>query len=131
MPVNPVKRRWTTERWEQHLGEQIRRARLAENWSQSELARRANVGRSAVSSIELGEGSTLSTFVRIVRALGRHDWLDELAPDPGLSPIALLEAQRRGAPRRRASSPRADPARADSPGGEDPAAGHPESTGGR
>lgn len=103
MITNPVKRRWSTEQWEKHLGEQIRRARLTENCSQAELARRANVSRGSVSSIELGEGSSLSTFVRIVRALGKHDWLDELAPDPGLSPIALLEAQRRAAPRQRAS----------------------------
>jgi len=104
---NLGKRRWTTEQWESHLGEQIRRARLQENWSQTELSQRANVSRGSVSSIELGEGSSLSTFIRIVRALGRHEWLDQLSPDPGMSPIAMLEAQKRSAPRKRASKPRA------------------------
>lgn len=106
MNRNLGKRRWDTERWLDHLGEQIRRAPLAENWSQAELAKRANVSRGSVSAIELGEGSSLSTLVRIVRALDRHDWLDDLAPDPGLSPIAMPEAQRRAAPRQRASGSR-------------------------
>lgn len=96
-------RNWTTERWEKHLGEQIQRARLAENWTQSELARRANVNRNSVGSLERGEGSSLTTLVRVVRALGLHEWLDGLAPDPGLSPLALLRAQRHATPRRRAS----------------------------
>lgn len=106
MTRNLGKRRWSTEQWEHHLGEQVRRARLAENWSQSELAKQANVSRGSVSSLELGEGSSLSTLVRVVRALGRHEWLDELSPDPGVSPIAMLEAQRRAAPRQRASRAR-------------------------
>ncbi len=95
MPNNLVKRRWATERWEAHIGEQLRRARRDEGWSQAELARRANVNRNSVSALERGEGSSLSTLIRVVRALGRGDWLDELAPDPGPSPMALLREQQR------------------------------------
>lgn len=93
MPNNLVKRRWTTERWEAHIGEQLRRARRAEQWSQSELARRANINRNSVSALERGEGSSLATLIRVVRALGRSEWLDELAPDPGPSPMSLLREQ--------------------------------------
>lgn len=95
MPTNLVTRRWPTERWEAHLGEQVRRARGLESWTQAELARRANVNRNSVSALERGEGSSLATLIRVVRALGRSDWLDELAPDPGPSPMALLRAQQR------------------------------------
>lgn len=100
-------RSWSTEQWEAHLGEQVRRARLAENWPQTELARRANVSRGSIVSLEAGEGSSLRTLIRVVRALGRHDWLDELSPDPGESPIAMFEALQRNAPRQRATGRRA------------------------
>lgn len=84
-----------TERWEEHLGEQVRRARQGEGLSQADLARKANVNRNSISSLERGEGSSLATLIRVVRALGRADWLDELAPDPGPSPLALLREQQR------------------------------------
>ncbi|GAA1632627.1 helix-turn-helix transcriptional regulator [Leucobacter chromiireducens] len=96
MPEKLVTRRWTTERWEAHLGAQVRRARGQEQWTQAELAARANVNRNSVSALERGEGSSLATLIRVVRALGRSEWLDELAPDPGPSPMALLRAQQRG-----------------------------------
>ncbi len=93
MTKNIGRRRWPTERWEAHLGEQVRRARQNEELSQADLARRANVNRNSVSSLERGEGSTLATLIRVARALGRADWLDEFAPDPGPSPLALLREQ--------------------------------------
>ncbi|SJN13192.1 hypothetical protein FM113_17090 [Leucobacter sp. 7(1)] len=80
----------------------MRRARSLEQWTQAELAQRANVNRNSVSALERGEGSSLATLIRVVRALGRSDWLDELAPDPGPSPMALLRAQQRSG----ASAPR-------------------------
>ena len=93
MPNKLVTRRWTTERWEVHIGEQVRRARSEEAWTQAELARRANVNRNSVSTLERGDGSSLATLIRVVRALGRTDWLDALAPDLGPSPMALLKEQ--------------------------------------
>lgn len=93
MTRNLGNRRWATARWEEHLGEQVRRARQREGLSQADLARKANVNRNSVSSLERGEGSSLATLIKVVRALGRADWLDELAPDQGPSPLALLREQ--------------------------------------
>lgn len=87
------KRRWATERWEAHIGEQLRRARQQEGLSQADLARKANINRNSISSLERGEGSSLSTLIKVVRALDRAEWLDALAPDPGPSPLALLREQ--------------------------------------
>lgn len=91
----------TTDDWERDLGSQVRRARLALDLSQEELARQANVSLGAVKAIERGDGSTLKTLVRIVRALGRQSWLEELAPEPQIGPFDLLQLREgRKAPRR-------------------------------
>lgn len=108
MTNNLGNRRWTTERWEAHLGEQVRRARQSEQLSQADLARRANVNRNSVSSLERGEGSTIATLIRVARALGRADWLDEFAPDPGPSPLALLREQQEQTVQRVRSKPAED-----------------------
>jgi transcriptional regulator with XRE-family HTH domain len=101
---------YTTEEWERRLGADARRLRLAQGVTQVELAQRANVSVSALKYLEWGRGSTLTTLIRVARALGRTSWLDALAPEePSVSPMALLrEGQRRAASApRRARAPRA------------------------
>lgn len=99
--------RWSTEQWEAHLGEQIRRARLERDLTQAQLARQANLGLSSIKNLEAGNGSTLRSFIRAIRALDLEDWLNQLNPDPGISPMALLRAQQASAPPQRASGRRA------------------------
>lgn len=100
MPTISGKRRWSTERWEQHLGEQVRRARLSLQLSQADLAKLANLNRNSISALERGEGSSLSTLIRVARSLEREEWLDGFAPDPGPSPLALLREQERAQAKR-------------------------------
>ena len=84
----------STEDIERALGEQFRRARLAEGLSQSELARTANISVNAVKTLERGGGSTLRTVTRVARALGVVDsWLLTLAPQQPLSPLDILRAR--------------------------------------
>lgn len=80
----------STADWERDLGSQVRRARLEADITQEELARQANVSLGAVKKMERGDGSTLKTLVRVVRALGREQWLTQLAPEPELGPFDLL-----------------------------------------
>lgn len=81
----------TTAEWEQRLGADVRRRRLAQGLTQVDLAKRSNVSLSAVKYLEWGRGSSLSTLIRVARALGRVDWLSSFAPaEPSVSPIALL-----------------------------------------
>lgn len=83
----------TTDEWEQHIGDQVRRLRLRTNVSQAALADAANVSESTIKNLEAGRGSSLATLIRVARALGRADWLDELAtPEPAMSPLAKLRA---------------------------------------
>lgn len=87
------KRKRTTDEWEAVLGAQIRAARIADNLDQAELARRADISLGAVKNLETGKGSSLWTLVRAVRALGRAEWLESLAPVITVSPLAMLDAK--------------------------------------
>lgn len=74
---------------EVEFGAQVRRARLIEDMTQEELATRANVTKRTVQKLESGQGSTLTTLVKVLRALGRDDWLGTLEPEPTISPLQM------------------------------------------
>jgi transcriptional regulator with XRE-family HTH domain len=86
------------------LGEQLRALRLRQNTDQRQLAARAGVALNAVKNLESGRGGTTRSLLKVLRALGREDWLDALAPRVSISPLQALA----GKPvRRRASRERA------------------------
>lgn len=92
-----------TEEWEAELGEQTRNLRLRQNLDQQTLAERAGVGLSALKNLESGKGATVKTLIRTLRALGRAQWLETLAPAVSISPLQMLKAKPQ---RQRASRPR-------------------------
>lgn len=106
--------RRTTDEWEALIGAEVRAARIAAHLDQMELAKRADVSLGAVKNLEGGKGSTLKTLVRVVRALGRTEWLESLAPPITVSPLAMLSSRhlptlpRQRVSRRRASATRAN-----------------------
>ena len=88
------------------LGDKLKALRLSRNLDQQTLAERAGVSVRALRSLESGQGSTLKTLVAVLRALGRQDWLNTIAPVATINPLALTrEAQ----PRQRASRTRRAP----------------------
>jgi transcriptional regulator with XRE-family HTH domain len=105
----------SVDQLEERLGGNLRATRLARGLTQGELADRANVSLGAVKSLENGRGSTLTTLVKVVRALDQHAWIDDLRPPArAFNPLDLLEEreQRRRRPaarqrvgRRRAPEP--------------------------
>jgi transcriptional regulator with XRE-family HTH domain len=90
----------TTREWEQMVGRQIRAARISNELDQTSLAALANVSVGALSNLERGKGSSLTTVIAIVRALGRTDWLESLAPVVSVSPIQMLRSKRTAPPSR-------------------------------
>jgi transcriptional regulator with XRE-family HTH domain len=90
MPVERIHR--TVDEWEAVLGDQVRRARLAQNLDQARLAELANVSIGAISNLERGKGSSLQTLASVLRALGRTDWIESLAPNVGVSPMQMLRS---------------------------------------
>ncbi|OGR03371.1 MAG: hypothetical protein A2511_09800 [Deltaproteobacteria bacterium RIFOXYD12_FULL_50_9] len=82
------------------FGRQLRDLRLRRNIDQRQLAEQAGVALNAVKNLEHGRGATLSSLVKVLRSLGRADWLFTLAPTVGISPMQMLKAKQ---PRQRAS----------------------------
>lgn len=93
----------TTEELELQLGGSLKALRLSRNIEQRVLAERAGVSPRALQSLENGEGSSLNTLVKVLRALGREDWLRTVAPVATINPMATV---RHAAPRQRARSTR-------------------------
>lgn len=91
------------------LGRRLMVIRLAQNLSQRQLAERAGLGLRTIQRLEQGEAATqLSGFVRVCRALGLMDRLDQLMAEPPPSPLDQLRLHERK--RRRASGRRQVPA---------------------
>ncbi|MET4598125.1 helix-turn-helix transcriptional regulator [Stenotrophomonas sp. 2694] len=76
------------------LGQRVKARRLAANVSQSALADKAGISRRALVQLESGQGSTLHTLVSVFKALGLDHQLNQLAPSPLVSPMAMLKAKR-------------------------------------
>jgi len=86
---------------EAEFGAQIRRARLIADIDQRTLADAANISPTTLMKLEKGQGSTLTTLFKVLRALGREGWLETLEPTPKVSPLALArEAEGRQEPQR-------------------------------
>ena len=73
------------------LGERRRQLRLRADVTQDALAAKAGISVRALRALEKGEGSSLITLVRVLKALGAASGLDAIAPEPTISPMALLE----------------------------------------
>ena len=80
----------TTDEWKITLGENIRNLRLLKNIDQRDLAAMAGVSTTAVKRLESGKTSTTETLIRVLRILGRTDWLESLAPPVSIDPMLML-----------------------------------------
>jgi transcriptional regulator with XRE-family HTH domain len=97
-------------RIQSYLTDEAVLSELGRNLTQRELAAQAGVERKAVQRMEGGEPVKLTSFVRVLRALGLLEALEQLVPEPVPSPIELLKLH--GKERRRASGERGARARA-------------------
>jgi transcriptional regulator with XRE-family HTH domain len=93
----------STEELESALGDQLRSARLRSNISVADLAKHSGLSINAVRRLEMGDGATVTTLVRVIRALGRETWLDTFQPAITISPLQMLKSTKA---RQRSSSTR-------------------------
>ena len=61
--------------------------------AQQQLAEQAGVALNAVKNLESGKGATLTSMVKVLRALGRAEWLGTLAPPVSISPLQMLKTK--------------------------------------
>ena len=85
---------------ESALGERLEALRLSRNINQTALAEEAGVSRRTITRLENGQGMSLNTLIRIMRALGIADRLETLLPDPAVRPVERVRLK--GRERRRA-----------------------------
>jgi transcriptional regulator with XRE-family HTH domain len=82
----------TSAEMEASIGENLKRLRLLRNLEQKVLAEQPGVSLRALQRLENGEGSSLGTLVRVLRALGRQDWLKTIAPLATVNPMTSVVA---------------------------------------
>lgn len=54
------------------VGQDVRDARHALGWSQTELAKRAHVSRPTIARVETGVNVSTGTLEKVAKALGKH-----------------------------------------------------------
>jgi len=84
------------------LGRRLAAARVRQNLTQAELARRAGIAKRTLEGMEAGRSPRLVSLVRVLRVLDLVEGLAALIPDEGPSPLELWES---GRPRRVRASP--------------------------
>jgi len=75
-----------------NLGRRLRQLRLSRNIDQRTTAERAGISERALRKLENGEGSTLETLLRTLKALDYTQGIEMLAPEVTVNPLALLRS---------------------------------------
>jgi transcriptional regulator with XRE-family HTH domain len=73
------------------LGEFVRKSRLSQNKTQSELATSAGINRSTLAQIEAGGGANLLSFIQVLRSLEQLEILRHFEVREEMSPLALAK----------------------------------------
>lgn len=72
------------------LGENIKALRLQKNLDRRSLCEQAGISENALRHLEGGKGATIKTLVRVVKALGRANWLMSVAPQVSINPLHMV-----------------------------------------
>ncbi|MFA6623217.1 MAG: helix-turn-helix transcriptional regulator [Fibrobacteraceae bacterium] len=86
------------------FGKRLAACRLRNNWTQTDLAEKAGVGKSTVARIENGVSSQSLSLAKIFAVLGLVPSFESFLPQTEPSPMEVLKMQ--GKLRRRASGKR-------------------------
>ena len=85
--------RMTTHEQAAELGRHLRELRLRRNIDQRKLAKQAAVALNVIKNLEKGRGATVTSLIKVLRALGREEWLGTLAPPVSISPLQMLKGR--------------------------------------
>lgn len=85
----------TAEDLEAVLCGRLELIRLQRNITQAALAQEAGVALRTIRRMEKGEGTSLATFIRVLKALKLADRLDTVLPPQQIQPIERVKATTR------------------------------------
>lgn len=85
------------------LGKKLRAIRLKKDMTQATLAKDAGVGLSVVINIEAGKGCSISSFIKVLRALNSLELLDAFFEEEPVSPVLMAQMMKKNPARKRAS----------------------------
>jgi transcriptional regulator with XRE-family HTH domain len=72
------------------LGEQLRLLRISKDVDQITAAERAGISEKSLRNLEAGGGSTVGSLLRVLKALDSLESLQQIAPQPLISPLVFL-----------------------------------------
>jgi len=75
------------------LGLRLRGLRVLHGFSQIELAKKAAVSRATIQSLESSGRVSLSSLLQVLRVLGEHHAIDNIAPAQDFDPQAVFERE--------------------------------------
>jgi transcriptional regulator with XRE-family HTH domain len=78
---------------QRELGAALRTLRVNLGLTQAEVAAKAGVALRSLAALERAGKSSLETFVRALNALQAADVIGKLAPQPQVSPLAVLRKE--------------------------------------
>lgn len=77
------------------IGKRIKATRTKKKFTQAEIAKRAGISAFTVSQIEAGKNTSLISLIPVMRTLKLLENLENLIPEQTISPISLLNRQRK------------------------------------
>ena len=88
---NIMKDKYTEHTALQVIGERIRMLRIRNGMEQQDVANHCGLVRSTIGRLENGGGVSLSNLLKILRALGEIDRIDDFLPEEPISPVLLAK----------------------------------------
>jgi transcriptional regulator with XRE-family HTH domain len=73
------------------LGQRLKTLRINRNFSQVELAGKAGISLKTLRNLEMGNGSSVETLIRVLKALNLVKALESISPTPTISPLEILK----------------------------------------
>ncbi|APJ03053.1 helix-turn-helix domain-containing protein [Silvanigrella aquatica] len=80
----------TPQELEIMLGENIKALRLQRNLDRQSLCQQAGVSLNALKNLENAKGSALMTLIRVLKALGNEDWVQNFSPKVTVNPLHMV-----------------------------------------
>lgn len=86
---------WSDKALAEHIGRFIKTQRMEQNKTQEMIAHAAGISRSTLSLLERGETVTVATLLQVLRVLDQLHVLDVFSVERSISPMQLVEEERK------------------------------------